>query len=207
MNEELKNHEDPGSDTGDPREPVVMLGSLGVDDSEQADIGHAPLPKGYWYDDPKNTTPDEIAVLLKKPGLSEDQIAEAIVQNNKSWQEQGIERLDVVVRAANGQLVAFGSVLHKDGRGELSSLAVSPEHQRRGIGGAIVKERVRMTEEAGIHSLYIPYVEASSGLGEQFYLTPELQFRKTAAGEIVRGPDPASITGIPPKQSPSLFTP
>jgi ribosomal protein S18 acetylase RimI-like enzyme len=50
-----------------------------------------------------------------------------------------------VARGESGELIAFGQVRDKFGRGHLARLAVAPEHRGRGLGRQLVK---RLCEKA-----------------------------------------------------------
>ena len=62
-------------------------------------------------------------------------------------------------------------------------------------GKAILDERLRLAGEAGIDSLYIPFLESTNPL-RSYYL--EQGFTETASGELVRGPNPTPITDWAP---------
>ena len=112
-------------------------------------------------------------------------------------QSEGVDMLDVGVRDINGSLVGFGSVARRGENGELGDFVVSPNHQHRGIGKALIAERLGLADAAGITSLYIANFEPTNTL-KSFYL--ENGFQETPAGEVVRGPHPIPLVGMETRQ-------
>lgn len=102
----------------------------------------------------------------------------------------GKSRIDIGVLDPTGDLVGFGTVTYIDDQGELSDFAVNPHDRGQGIGKAIVDERLRLAEEAGVDSFYMPYLMATNTLRSFYY---ERGFHETERGEVVRGPNPAPL--------------
>ena len=105
-------------------------------------------------------------------------------------EHQGKSRIDVGVLDPAGELVGFGTVLYIGDQGELCDFAVNPLDRGQGIGKALVDERLRLAEAAGVESLYMPYLMDTNTLRTFYY---ERGFHDTEHGEVVRGPNPAPI--------------
>ena len=68
---------------------------------------------------------------------------------------RGVVAHDVQVRDGDTDaLVGFGTLWQHGANGELSDLAVLPEHRRKGIGKAIIGERLHLAQE---HKMKITY--------------------------------------------------
>jgi len=52
-----------------------------------------------------------------------------------------------VARSKSGELIAFGQVRNKLGRGHVARLAVAPEHRGRGLGRELVRSLCQMANE------------------------------------------------------------
>jgi len=100
---------------------------------------------------------------------------------------RGIPRWRVGVREAadEGALVGYGVLTLKDGMGELSNLAVHNSRRGRGIGKALVVERLRLGEAAGIKRFIIPGIAGTNTIAH-FY--PKLGFQALSTGELIRSP-------------------
>jgi len=152
----------------------------------------APLPEGYHYADPSKIKLREEAALKRTTEIGKGVTLGDLRRRDREFRHRGISMLKVGVRDVGGRLVGFSTVVCKDDNGEPSDLAVNPAHQHQGIGRSLVDESLGLAEEAGITSLYMPYLEETNTLNT-FYV--ERGFRKTEAGEVVRGPHPISVTG------------
>lgn len=153
----------------------------------------APLPETYSYTD--HVTRTEIADLMNKVDWEEVN-PDSLLAEDKRDKNNNRHKLRVGVRDADKQLVGYGVVLYKGRRGELCDFVVSPDQQGQGIGRAIIEEQLAEAERFGIKSLYIPYLEETNTLRSYY---EEKGFTETPAGELVRGPDPRSISGMQPK--------
>ena len=154
--------------------------------------GHAgtPLPEGYSFADPEKIRLRERAELMRRLDKNTNSVKLREVDRYLRARKLGI--MDVGVRDGDGRLAGFGRIIHKGERGELSDLLVDPEHQHQGIGRAIVSERLRLAEAAGLTSLYMPYLQKTNSLRPYYR---QKGFRETHEGEVVRGPNPDSVIG------------
>lgn len=148
----------------------------------------ASLPEGYHYTDPDQIRPADRAELMRLADWNTSSPKQ--ITKDMEYREEGIATLDVGVRAEDGRLVGFGRVAYKGENGELCDFVVSPLDRHQGIGRAIIDERLRRAEEAGITSLYIPELESGNSLGTYY---EEKGFHRTDSGELVRGPHPAPV--------------
>ena len=73
-----------------------------------------------------------------------------------------------LVRVRDGQLVATAMAGYEGHRGWLNYLAVAPEHQRLGIGQAMVAEAERLLREAGCPKINLQVRTSNVGVIE-FY--------------------------------------
>lgn len=150
-----------------------------------------PIPEGYSLDDSRRIIPAERAGLIRSLGRNTS--SPKLITSDMGYQSEGISILDVGVRAEDSELVGFGRVLSVGESGELCSLVVDPSHRSNGIGKAIIDERLRRAEAAGITSFYIPYLMPTNTLRSYY---EEKGFRHSPIGELVRGPHPVSVSGI-----------
>lgn len=75
--------------------------------------------------------------------------------------------LDLVVEAANGELAAFTTIWYDDvtRTGYFEPVGVSPEHQRKGLGRAVMTEGLRRLKHMGaLYATVTGYSEAAIGL-------------------------------------------
>lgn len=170
--------------------PVKAIGRAGVHSFEALQEGRTPLPEGYYYENPYQVQPEEVIRLARQVEVGKDTKDNFIEWRYYEAKVRRAQILDVTVRSNEGELVGFASLLYRENQGELADFVVSPKHQHRGLGKALIAERLRMAEQAGIDSLYIPPIEPTNTL-RSYYL--ENGFHETEAGELVQGPDPRPI--------------
>jgi len=171
--------------------PLDRLGSLGLmAASEPLTYERIPLPLGYTYESPIMINNKEFIALCRQVEIGEGLADDWRNERYLLMRSCDAKPVDIGVRAADGSLVGFGAIAHKGDIGELCDFVVSPEHQGRGIGKAIILERLRIAEELGITSLYVPFLETTNTL-VSFYL--EHGFIRTERGAYVFGPNPASV--------------
>jgi GNAT superfamily N-acetyltransferase len=173
----------------------MKLENLHLQEQEQ-EQEQAPLPEGYHFEEGASIHPLEIARLMQQVEMGVE-IPDDYVTNERALElsSRGLDILDIGVRAADGQLAGIGSVVYKGDVGELCGFVVSPDHQSRGVGKAIITERLAMAERAGLASLYINGLEPTNTL-RTFYL--ENGFTEEPDGSMVRGPYPVSLSAIKP---------
>jgi GNAT superfamily N-acetyltransferase len=159
------------------------------------------LPEGYQYADQATLDPADILQLFRQVEMGEH------LQDNYMQEQQGMvdsigaQIFDVGVRDSAEELVGIASVIHKDNSGELINLVVKPAHQSKGIGKALINERIRLAEAAGIDSFYIEIPEPTNSLhmpaepnGQRDSYYFELGFQSKPNGDMVRGPQPVSYS-------------
>lgn len=142
------------------------------------------LVEGYRLTEPVTITPPEVGNLFRQVEIgryvTDDYLTD---RHNPLSTQEGGGFLDVGVRDADDELVGFGSVAHNGHAGMLGDFVVSPAHQGRGIGKAIISERLRLAEEVGVTTLSIPNLEPTNTL-RTYYLRHG--FIPTASGLLVR---------------------
>lgn len=150
------------------------------------------LPAGYKYADSDRIGPDEIVALMRTVTIGRHILDDHIDARKDYFDYAEIGLIDVGVRHDSGLLVGFGSVYTKGVHGEFADFVVNPEHQGKGIGKAVIDERLRVAEGLGITSLFIHPLEDTNTL-EPYYF--ERGFKKLLVGRIGlgRGPNPAPV--------------
>ena len=132
----------------------------------------AHLPKGYRFVDKSDLVPSEIIDLRTSVGWDGD--------NAETWQDciNSQNGIIVSVRDDQGTLVGMGRVTSDPRHAVMCDLVVNPNHQNKGIGKALVLERMRIIRELDIPYLY-------TDLAEDNPLKPvyeELGFKATGRG-------------------------
>jgi GNAT superfamily N-acetyltransferase len=141
--------------------------------------GWVELPPGYGYADQDGITVPELNdlnVAVEGPP--------ATPLHKPDWTEKSWERcFNVGVRTADDQLVGYGRLAISIGTsGELSHLMVHPEHQRRGLGTAILAERMRIGEALGVKSFHTRLAQANA-ISNKYY---ELGFQDRGNKSMTR---------------------
>ena len=103
--------------------------------------------------------------------------------NDQTFREDvQLSELDsFIARSESGELIAFGQVRNKYGRGHLARLAVAPEHRGRGLGRELVDSLCQRAAElfnCSENSLFVsktnvPAIRCYSKLGFQEAPYPE----------------------------------
>lgn len=156
---------------------------------------HEQLPSGYRFEDPGNVTSAEAVAMYRRAGMEyevEDDYLD--VGRPEVFAKYGVQAMDVAVRADDGTLAGYGSVVYRGSQGELSDFAVDPSHQGKGVGRSILLERLRIAELAGIDSLYVAEMLPTNNLAP-LYL--ECGFQQVGDAEYARGPNAAPL-GVDP---------
>lgn len=111
-------------------------------------IERTTLPDSYSFIDKSTIDPKEIIELRESVGWAGDSV--------EHWQQSMDQPLGVIVGVRNieGQLVGMGRITADPRHAVLCDLAVHPDHQNKGIGGALVTERMRIAKEQDIPYLY-----------------------------------------------------
>ena len=80
-----------------------------------------------------------------------------------------------VVAEYEGELLGYGGLWDIKGEGHITNFAVHPDYRQRGMGTAILKELLELTEERGISSYTLevrPSNKEAIGLYEKFGFKP-----------------------------------
>jgi N-acetylglutamate synthase-like GNAT family acetyltransferase len=177
--------------TTPPKQLTQELGHTGLGSGVEVDIVHTPLPDGYHYAEAAGIDPGEVIALVRQPGIEWDVDDDEIQMQRTDARANGLTLQDVGVRDSDHSLVGFGSLAFRGEYGELGNFVVSPAHQSKGIGKAIIDARLAMADAAGITSLYIAPLEPTNTLRSYY---AQKGFHETPAGEMVRGPHPIPLT-------------
>lgn len=155
-------------------------------------VDRTPLPADYKFANATEIDPHEVVALMRTVVIGEDQEDDYIYNRNAYMECVGLEAIDVGILHDSGSLVGFGSICMKGANGELGDFVVNPKHQGRGLGRAIIDERLRAAEAAELTSLFILPLEATNPL-ESFYLQRGFQKITTVYTGLGRGPDPQPV--------------
>jgi len=82
-------------------------------------------------------------VLLQQVETGQYAADDHMEQLRSIYRALGLHVIEVGVRAGDGQLVGFGNLVCRRDSGELGSFVVRPQNQGKGIGRAIIEERLR----------------------------------------------------------------
>lgn len=170
-----------------------------------------PPPKGYGYAAAKSVWSQDLTglfaekriyprgladMLAIEPGiLRTEGPAEDIL--TEYWDRHGVEvATSIAIQTDDYELAGFGSILRKGNSGELSNFIVHSAHRGKGVAEVLILESLRLAENKGIDSFYIPSFGVSDDL-RAFY--KEHGFEETPEGGLAKGLNPLSITGYPPE--------
>jgi GNAT superfamily N-acetyltransferase len=169
------------------------VGAASLEALAMAEAPFAPLPDGYRYEAVSDASSREVAGLLRQvemgAGVKDDYLAD----RNAYVRSGGADTFDIGVRDSEGNLIGFGSVIYKGANGELTDFVVSPRHQGRGVGRAILDARLRFAGGAGLSSLYSAMLEPTNTLRSYY---ERRGFRKLPTGELARGPSPQPLEAL-----------
>jgi len=144
-----------------------------------------PLPDGYTYAELIEPYQDDATALIKHmPGT---EWVGDYMELRQDWVEPySADIHDVAVLAGKGALVGFGSLYVEKDRGLLADFVVDPKHRSRGIGKAIILERMRIADNLGLRSVELTGIDDTNTL-PTFYL--QQGFRIQPNGLWIIGPD------------------
>lgn len=145
--------------------------------------------------------PAEVVALFRKVEIGKE-LGDEYLQERQSMLDQiSAEVIDLGVRDSNDQLVGFANIVHKGRSGELTDFVVSPDHQSKGIGRALIDSRLAIAEAANIDSLFISDPEPTNNLRTYYH---DQGFQEDAYGDMTRGPEPVSFGTLVAMQQPAL---
>ena len=115
-------------------------------------------PEGYSY--ANNLYTPELTSLLQSVDweVSMEEVEEELA---------GEDQFSIGIRDRQNQLVGYGRLLVDFGEyGFMDSLAVHPDHRARGIGRTLIRERVRLADELGLHKIrtHLDYTNTIPGV-------------------------------------------
>lgn len=106
------------------------------------------LPEGYYFADRSSVTLPEFAEIRRSVNWSDD--------DEERFQKCFEQSLEIIaVRSADGLLVGIGFIAGNYRHAVLCDFNVRKDHQRKGIGRAILQARIQRAEELKIPYLYV----------------------------------------------------
>jgi len=127
---------------------------------------HAVLPNGFEFADAGSIGLSELASLFRTVDIGKETNEYELVRTHEDFQEDGYESIEIGVRDSNtNELVGYGGLIYdSDGNAEMGDFVVKPAYQSRGIGKAIIDERLAQADARGIATISIPALEATNTL-------------------------------------------
>lgn len=106
------------------------------------------LPDGYYFADRQSITTHEFAVIRRSLDWDDN--------DEERWHSCLQNSIEVCgVRDKDGMLVGIGFIAGNHRHAILCDFNVHKKHQGKGIGKAILQQRIRRTEELKIPYLYV----------------------------------------------------
>jgi N-acetylglutamate synthase-like GNAT family acetyltransferase len=138
----------------------------------------AVLPEGYSFVDKNSVQPEEIIALRESVSWRGDTV--------KRWQKCIDQSLSIIgVRDSNSTLVGMACIAGNARHAVLCDLAVSPSHQRIGIGAAIMSELLKSANDLDISYLYAELADTNpfrtQMLASGFKVTGDSLFMEASA--------------------------
>lgn len=107
------------------------------------------LPSGYRYADIASIGAEEAIDLWRRAEFVADYVIDETAL--AEWDEAMQSTIVFMgVRDGRRRLVGMGAILGDVDLGNMSNLAVDPEHRHQGIGRTLVRERVKAADRLGI---------------------------------------------------------
>ncbi|MDB5166559.1 MAG: N-acetyltransferase [Candidatus Saccharibacteria bacterium] len=129
------------------------------------------LPNGYHFVYGTDISPDDVMALRQSVGWDG--------LDQESWDKCIRSSIAVVgIQDASGPLVGVSFIAGNTRHAVLCDMVVAPDHQKRGLGTALLYERVRLSDELGILYLYTDLAQTNNIRAE--YLS--LGFNGTGGG-------------------------
>jgi GNAT superfamily N-acetyltransferase len=145
----------------------------------------APLPEGYTFVGRSDVDAEEVAALMDRTEWREE-------GNAANWARFEARRWATVgVRDTTGTLVGLGDIIVDDSAlplegAQLSNLLVDQQHRGRGIGTAILAERLSLADQSGIKVLLVPFFEETNTIIGRFVEAGFQSDGQGTYGEYVR---------------------
>ncbi len=165
-------------------QPVVQPADTIERSAQLPERAAAGLPEGYWFEHNDAAVPtEELAALMRQVEVGHDITAaqlDAVTERDTSF---GYTTIGVGVRDEVGSLVGYGGMRCRGGIADFGDLVVSPEHQSKGIGKALVDERIRLADEMDVNAIEIDLLEPTNTLRSYYF---ERGFHDDGYGGLVR---------------------
>jgi N-acetylglutamate synthase-like GNAT family acetyltransferase len=163
-----------------------MLGLTTFLDNEALGVEPStPLPMGYAYASASSMSVNEFAELETSVEVFGLQSPYGVMNDFAARRRLGIQTIEVGVRSnAVHKLVGHGALQLLDSLGLLSDFAVRPGYRSRGIGRAIIDERLMQADRLGIEELRVR-LEPTNTL-RSYYEIHGFQARKKDPQVLVR---------------------
>jgi len=132
------------------------LGAAALQGSAELTLpDRAELPEGFAFAEDASIDPAEVVALLRTTDMAQDVTLSDFLEIHKDLEEDGYKSAAVGVRnTQDNRLVGYGGLIYNSvGIGNMGNFVVSPEYQGRGIGKAIIDERLVQAAKLGIHTL------------------------------------------------------
>lgn len=112
------------------------------------------LPEGYHFIDKVSIRPEEIIALRESVAWKGDTI--------DRWQECIDQSLAIIgVRDTASNLIGIACIAGNVRHAVLCDLAVNPAHQHKGVGAAIMRELLKISQDLGVSYLYAELADSN----------------------------------------------
>jgi GNAT superfamily N-acetyltransferase len=144
------------------------------------------LPEGFYYAPPASISADELSDLALQVGLGKDLTSKFFLEQKEGYEEDGIHSIEVGVRYGDDDsLIGYGGLhVNIDRTADLGDFFVSPFFRGRGVGKAIIDQRLLQADNLGITDTSIDRLAPTNTL-RSFY--EERGFSEQLNGRLVRG--------------------
>lgn len=148
---------------------------------------YAELPEDFEYTDAGTIDPDELAALMQTVDIGSDMTTRELIEAHKDFEEDGYGSVEIGVRNKQGStLVGYGGLIYdSNGDAEMGDFVVNPTYQGRGIGKAIIDQRLLLADRLGIRRILIPNFESTNTLKHHY---EKRGFVEQEDGTLVRTP-------------------
>lgn len=130
------------------------------------------LPTGYSYYVSTQISDEQIGVMYHPRFVDSNSIsylAEGYRSHDSYAEDLGISALYIGVISTQGETVGTGCLRYNHEAGELSCLAVLPNHQNQGIGSWLIAERLRRAHTRQIPQLFVERLSPTNTIGGKYF--------------------------------------
>lgn len=147
--------------------------------------GYTDLPEGFEFAAADTIDPTELAALMQTVEIGSDMTAQDIIEVHRDFQRDNIRSVEIGVRnMGDNELVGYGGlVIDTNGDGVMGNFVVNPAFQGRGIGRAIVDQRLVQADILGVSRIFIPGLESTNTLRSYY---AQRGFVEQQGGTLVR---------------------